>query len=70
MTGLLSVSEVAARTGQSEKLVRTAIREGTCPSVRWGRRVLVPAKALERLLAGEDGRDQGEVDDNSNGPAE
>lgn len=30
-----------------------ALREGTIPSLRLGRRVLIPRAALERLLAGE-----------------
>ena len=54
MNGLLSVREVAELTGQNEKLVRRAIADGQCPSVRWGRRILVPKGALDRLINGED----------------
>ena len=48
----LSVREVANRLGVSERLVRSAIESGELWAVRLGRRVLVPADALDEFLSG------------------
>ncbi len=48
---VLNVSEVAARLGLSTSHVYALVADGALPSVRLGRRVLVPVAALERLLA-------------------
>jgi excisionase family DNA binding protein len=46
----LSVPEAARLLGVSRMTAYTAIRDGTIPSLKLGRRVLVPRAALERLL--------------------
>jgi len=51
--GMLSVEATATRLGISRGLAYRGVREGAIPSVRIGRRLLVPVVALERLLAGE-----------------
>jgi excisionase family DNA binding protein len=48
----LTVEEVAATLGISLSHAYEAIRRGEIPSIRIGRRVLVPRAALERLLEG------------------
>ena len=47
-----SVGEVAQRCGVCKNTVRKLISEGTLESFRAGRRLLVPAVALERLASG------------------
>jgi excisionase family DNA binding protein len=47
----LSVPEAAQLLGVSRMTAYSAVREGTIPSLRIGRRVLVPRAALDRLLA-------------------
>lgn len=49
----LSVREAAAILGVHHLTVRKAIARGELPGVRVGRRVLVPRRALERLLEPE-----------------
>lgn len=46
----LTVPEVAALLGLSRNSTYEAIAVGQIPSIRIGRRVLVPRAALERLL--------------------
>jgi excisionase family DNA binding protein len=48
----LSVAETADLLGISRWLVQQAVREGSLPSVRVGRRILIPKVQLEALLAG------------------
>jgi excisionase family DNA binding protein len=48
----LSVPEAARLLGVSRMSAYSAVREGTIPSIRIGRRVLVPRAALDRLLDG------------------
>jgi excisionase family DNA binding protein len=48
----VTVTEAAQLLGVSRMTAYSAVRDGTIPSVRLGRRVLVPKVALERLLAG------------------
>ena len=50
----LTVEEVAATLGISRAFAYEAVRRGDIPSIRIGRRVLVPRAALERLLDGAD----------------
>ncbi len=51
MSLVLTVVEVARELGISRGLAYEAVRLGQIPSVRIGRRVLIPRAALERLLA-------------------
>ncbi len=46
----LTVSETARLLGISRGLAYEMVRTGEIPSVRFGKRVLVPRRALERLL--------------------
>ncbi len=48
----LSVAETADLLGISRWLVQQAVRDGSLPSVRVGRRILVPRVQLDALLAG------------------
>ena len=50
----VSVPEAARLLGVSRMTAYSAIREGVIPSLRIGRRVLVPRAALDRLLAQAD----------------
>jgi excisionase family DNA binding protein len=47
---VLSVAQAAHLLGLSRSNTYAHVRDGTIPSVRIGRRVLVPKQALERLL--------------------
>ncbi len=49
----LSVAETADLLGISRWLVQQAVRDGSLPSVRVGRRILIPKVRLEALLAGQ-----------------
>ncbi len=51
---LLSISEVAWLLGVDNSRVCRAIRVGTLPVVRRGRRLLVPAHALAHLAVSDD----------------
>lgn len=46
----VTVVEAAQLLGVSRMTAYSAVREGSIPSVRIGRRLLVPKAALERLL--------------------
>jgi excisionase family DNA binding protein len=48
----LSVEEAAQRLGISRNHAYDAVKRGAIPSIRIGRRLLVPKAALERKLAG------------------
>ena len=50
---LMRVAEVAKEIGQGQRVVRKAIELGQIPSVRVGRKVLVPRTALRRFLDGQ-----------------
>lgn len=52
----LTVIEAAVCLGVSRNTTYQAIRNGTIPSIRVGRRVLVPLHALEALLSGQSSR--------------
>jgi excisionase family DNA binding protein len=47
----LSVSEVSKLLGMSRNAVYEAIRQGQIPSIRLGKRILVPRLRLEMLLS-------------------
>jgi excisionase family DNA binding protein len=47
---IVTVPEAAQLLGVSRMTAYSAVREGSIPSVRIGRRLLVPKAALERLL--------------------
>jgi excisionase family DNA binding protein len=47
----LSVSEVSKLLGMSRSAVYEAIRQGQIPSIRFGKRILVPRIRLEMLLS-------------------
>ena len=49
---VLSAAECADLLGISRWLVHQAVRDGTLPSVRLGRRVLIPRVQLQAWLAG------------------
>ena len=46
----LTVSETARLLGISRGLAYEMVRTGELPSVRFGKRVLIPRRALEKLL--------------------
>lgn len=46
----LTVPEVAEVLGISSDTVYSEIRKGRIPAVRFGRRLLVPCEAIDRLL--------------------
>lgn len=50
---VLTVDEAAAYLRISRGLAFAAVRDGTLPSVRIGRRILVPRRQLEALLDGQ-----------------
>jgi len=49
---VLTVEEAADRLTLSRAAAYEGIRRGEIPSIRIGRRVLVPIAALERMVAG------------------
>ena len=51
--GALSVDETAAYLGVHASFVRRLIDQGRLPSVRLGRRVLVPVEGLQEVLRGQ-----------------
>jgi len=53
----LTVTAAAKALGIGRGLAYSMIREGKLPAIRFGRRLLVPRQALERMLA-----DPGELD--------
>ena len=56
---VMSVPEAAEALGISRAHAYEMVARGDLPSVRLGRRVLVPRRALERLVEGE--RDDGQA---------
>lgn len=48
----LSVAETADLLGISRWLVQQAVRDGSLPSMRVGRRILIPKVQLDAMLAG------------------
>lgn len=50
----LTVEEAATLLGISRAFAYEAVRRGEIPSIRIGRRVLVPKAALQRLVDGDD----------------
>jgi len=48
----VNIEEAAAILGISRNGAYSAAREGTLPTIRIGKRLLVPKGALDRLLAG------------------
>lgn len=48
----LSVAETAELLGISRWLVQQAVRDGSLPSVRVGRRILIPRRRLDAWLHG------------------
>ncbi len=49
-SGVMAVQEAASFLGIGRNTAYEAIRRGEIPSVRIGRRILVPKMALQRLL--------------------
>jgi len=47
---VLSVAELRSKLGLSKGLIYEAIRNGQIPSIRFGRRILIPVVALQQLL--------------------
>ena len=52
----LTVEEAAEMLGLSRAFAYEAVSRGEIPSIRIGRRILVPKVALERLLNSADGQ--------------
>jgi excisionase family DNA binding protein len=50
---VLTVQEAADYLRISRGLAFAAVRDGSLPSVRIGRRILIPRRQLEALLGGE-----------------
>lgn len=50
----LTVEEVAKRLGIGRNTAYQGVRDGEIPSLRIGGRIVIPAAALERMLAGEE----------------
>lgn len=50
---VLTVQEAADYLRISRGLAFAAVRDGSLPSVRIGRRILIPRRQLEALLAGD-----------------
>lgn len=49
----LTVTEAAACLGVSRGTAYQAVREGTIPAIRVGRRIVVPIHALQAMLEGD-----------------
>lgn len=47
----MTVTEAATWLGLSRNTAYQAVREGVIPSIRVGRRILIPTQALELFLA-------------------
>lgn len=47
---VISVTEVAKALGISRNLAYTGVMRGEIPSIKIGRRILIPRFALERML--------------------
>ena len=52
----LSIADVSTRLGLSERTIHRLIAKGEMPSVRFGRRRLIPTAALAEKLAGNAGK--------------
>ena len=50
----LSVAEVAALLGLSTRHVWSQVKAGAIPSIRSGRRLLIPIAGLDQFLRGEE----------------
>ena len=50
----ITVAEAAIQLGISKGNCYEAIRQGSIPALRLGRRIVIPKAALQRLLAGEE----------------
>lgn len=50
----VTIEEAATRLGVSVRGAYRAAKSGQLPTIRIGRRLLVPRAALERMLAGEE----------------
>jgi len=55
---VVTVVEAARMLRLSRGLTYEAVRQGQIPSVKVGRRILIPRVALQRLLDGHIGKDQ------------
>lgn len=53
MKATITIEETALRLGVSRASAYAAAREGTIPTLKIGRRLVVPKAALERMLSGE-----------------
>ena len=49
----LTVAEVAKRLGVGINQAYAAVHDGTIPTIKIGKRILVPKAALERMLNGD-----------------
>lgn len=52
----LTVDEAAQVLGIGRNQAYAAVRDGSIPSIRIGKRIVVPRAALDRMLAGEGDR--------------
>ena len=52
-TAVLTVDETAAKLRMSRNAIYEAIKAKEIPSIRVGRRILVPSLALDRMLGGD-----------------
>ena len=48
-----SIDEVADKIGLCRNTVYDLVRKGELPTIRLGKRILVPAPALDRMLNGQ-----------------
>ena len=56
----LSIPEVAEMLGISRNSAYQGVMTGEIPSIRVGKRILVPIKALERMLEGTGQKTEGQ----------
>ena len=68
MKKLLTIPEVAARLGISERATWQRIYRGQLPHRRWGRRVMILADELEEFLKALPGCSVEEALEEMNGP--
>ena len=61
----LTIAEMSLTLGIGRNSAYEAVKRGDIPSVRIGRRILVPTKALENLLNSSIGRSQSMNNDHS-----
>lgn len=57
----LTVAEAAEILGISRGSAYAAAQSGDLPTIRFGRRLLVPKKALSRLIDGAQDQDQSQI---------